>query len=285
MPETPHSSSGDWLWTQTPDPASPIFTIYVATQNITLTNKPVREVLAFGSTPYAAPTAFKNLDASFNMAHLNTLGVSDWQFIGETIQGAVTAFHFFKNQTLAQQLVPYDVQEVEGNHHWDEVVLNVWPEEDDSVTQSYNVIKNGSTGIRTAPEVRIRAETIPSTDTGSRIITRKFLSATRPVIPRHRTPQPMELDIQVNGKQRIFSRCLHDDLSFEDTRSGTSELMNGAGMSTALGGTVPGVFYPATNFTTRKPFFVSDLPVRNQYGLWERDQIEVRPPKIESIIT
>lgn len=280
-----HQAPEDWTWTKTDDPAQDIFTVFVSTTLIRLDNKPTREVQALGAIPYALPTQFKNLSPEFGLIHLCSLGVGDWYFIGESDLGARRAFHFFKNKSATEAATPYDTIEIIGNHFWPMVVLDIWVETDYSFLQSSNVISDEKHGINTAPTLYIRDLVIPDIEEGSTIITRKFMSATQPFVPKRSVPQPMAMSVQVNGASREYPKVLHDDIYVEGTPSGTMQyLTDGTANSfNVLAGSIGAHIFPATNFPTRKPYILTDEPARNQYGLWERTQIEVRPPKIPPI--
>lgn len=273
------TASTDWTWTDTPDPNQDIFTVFVDTERIRLENKPTREVPALGATPYTAPTQFKALAPAFGLSHLLSLGVGDWYFIGRQMGNPTSTFHFFKNKSLADINTPWETVEIIGNHFWPMVVLAVWIETDYNFLQSSNVIQDREQGIITGPTHYIRDTVLPDIEEGSTIITRKFLSATQPFIPKRPVPQPMAMSVQVNGASREYPKVLHDDLFIEATESGTMQYLT-SGLVTTLGGAVGEHFFPATNFPYRKPYILTDEPVRNALGLWERTQIEVRPPKL-----
>lgn len=284
----------DWTWTDTPDPNQDILTIFVETQKIRPPNpvtgdpgnKPTAEIQALGTQPYVAPTTFDEVQSAFALQHLNFLGVGTWQFIGRQNMGeGVTAFHFFPAKTAAEMAIPWESKSIEGAHHWDTVVLDVWTETDYSMPQSASTIDFDSTntpqqGIITAPTIRIRSVEIPQIEEGSIIVTRKYLSATEPKLQYHRVPQPMNMDVQVNGASRFFERVIHDTIIVEATLSGTRQILSN-GESSDVGGVVGSQTFEATNFIERKPYFRLDDWIRNQLGLWERTTEEVIPPKIQ----
>lgn len=297
MPEATHQAAQDWTWTKTANPAEPIFTIFVQTKLISIDilddsgnvvqpgNKPKREIIASNGSPYVPPTAFKDTAANFNLSHLNSMGVANWQFIGESEMGnGVTAFHFFKNKTLAQINNPWLTQERVGEHYWEPVVLAVWIEVDWSFPQSANIVgegKNGASGFIIAPTIRIRADELPPISEGTLIITRKFLTAVYPNIPHHKVPIPLPLDIQVNGDRFYREKCLHGVLYIPATPSGSRQWLT-TGATSDVGGFIGEQTIEPTNFQRRRAFIKEDDPVQNEYGLWERTQTEVRPPKTKA---
>lgn len=278
-PNPQHRAVGDWFWTQTPNPAEMILSVVVSSQLMTPTNKPHRERLALGSITYLAPTKFSELDPLFALPNLNHLGVADWQFIGENIGSTETIFYFFVNKTPAEMEVPYDTAEDVGDHPWPMVVLDVWVESDYNFPISANVVEGNDTGVITGPTNTIHDNILPPVEEGTRFITRKFLSATRPNIPYHKIPQPGAMHVQVNGASKEYPESIHDDIYLTPTRSGTKMYLTGAAVGSNIGGSTSAQFFPATNFIARKPYFPKDKPVRNQYGLWEREQVQVIAPK------
>jgi hypothetical protein len=231
-----------WTWVGTPNPSEMILAVYVKTEMMTVTtpekpsNKPHRES-AIGVTPYVAPTKFKDLDPAFGTAHLCSLGVAEWYFIGEQVGPQVTTFYFFKTAAIDGNLSPYDVEESVGDHYWPTVVLKVWSEEDTSFPIStMSLESDGSRGIITAPTVRIHAEVIDDTSEGTEIIVRKYLSATHPKVDLPKTPQTDSFEVFAGQGSRVFNKVLHDDLVFHATPSGT--LKNASGTTSGLGGSI-----------------------------------------------
>ena len=272
-----------WTWVGTANPSEMIFALYVATDIMTVatsekpSNKPRRES-AIGVTPYVPPTKFKDLDPAFNTAHLCSLGVAEWYFIGESIGPRTSIFYFFKNAAIDGNLEPFDTEQSVGDHYWPTVVLKIWPEVDLSFPLVTNSIEaNGSRALVTAPTVHIHAEVIPDTSEGSEIIVRKYLSATHPKINIPKTPQPDSFEVFAGQGSRVFDKVIHDDLVFHATPSGT--LKNASGTTSSLGGSIRVQKFPATNFRSRKPYIVRSKPTRNGYGLWEWEETEVIPPK------
>lgn len=285
MTQPTHVAGQDWTWTQTPDPANMIFTVFVETKKITLTNKPRRES-NFGVVPYVAPTKFKELAPEFGLLHLNSQGVAEWYFIGENIEGPRTAFHFYKNQTPNEILAsPWDTIEEVGNHFWHPIVLAIWVEEDPSFPQSTNVVdNNGTVGIISGPTYKIRDKVLADVEEGSTFVTRKYLSAIRPPLKRSVVPQPQPMFVQANGVSRDYGKVLHPRIVVHATPSGINSSLGTTAVVSLGGGTEEQIF-EATNRTERKPYILSFKPQRNQYGLWETVEIEVRPPKTETIIS
>lgn len=270
-----------WTWVGTPNPAEKIFAIYIPTELINPidlperpSNMPKRESV-LGVNPYTLPTKFKDLDPAFNVAHLCSMGVADWYFIGESIGPKTSVFYFFKNKTTAEENVPYHVEEKHGDHPWDMVLHDAWIESDYNFPISTN---SPDGGIITGPTNYIRDIIDPAVENGSLFVTQKFLTATRPKFVRHKVPIPTSVHIQVNGASREYPRVLMDDLSIDASRSGTQKSLNGT--TEAVGGSIAGLFYPKTNFTQRKAFILLHEPVMNQYGLWETTKVIVHPPKL-----
>lgn len=287
-PETPASQS--WSWKGTPNPSEKILAVKVKTELITLLNQPNREIQAFGDQPYKLPTTFAALAPEFNLSSLfipvtdGVPPITDWYFIGETVGDEITEFYFFPPKTVAQSNTPYDIDERQGNHSWAMVVLEVAVFQDFNFPISANHIDSDGAGIVTAPTSYILANYIPPIQEGSRIITRKFLTALRPNIPHWKVPQPMPMDIQINGAARYFAETLHDDIVVQATRSGTKKYNQSTGATSDVGGVIGEQDFPATNFIDRRPFYLSDDPSRIEpFGLWNRVQVQVRPPKTLSI--
>lgn len=278
-----HTAEQDWTWSKTASPNDKLLTVFVETQKINLTNEPTVEVLAFGTRAYVAPTKFKDLAPEFGLPNLNHLGVAEWVLVSKDIGGPRSAFHFFKDATGSDIDMPYDESEEVGNHYWPMVVLAVWTEVDYSITQSYDFIdERGKRGIITGPGVKIVDRVIPDVEEGTRIITRKFLTARRPNIPYHKIPHPMSMTIAVPGDRREYPKVLHGDIFVESVPSGTRKWLSD-GTSGDLGGATASIFYEATNFEARKRYTPVDRPTHNEQGLWERVQLEVIPPRIPEV--
>lgn len=280
-----------WCWKQTPNPAQMILAVFVESDLITLVNKPTREIFASSGIPYALPSTFAALDPRFSLEHLASLDVpagtptiDQWYFIGESIGPSKTAFYFFPPSTNPNP-VPYDSTEIQGNHHWDIVVYDIWTETDQNFNQSSNYIAGNDQGFITAPTVYIKDDHLPDIDEGTIFNTDLFISALRPVGVRHKVPIPEAMRVQVNGAERFFPKCIHPDIYVGPTRSGSQTFLTGAGTGGTIGGTVAGANFAATNVTDRKPYFLSDDYARNQYGLWERKRVKVTPPKKRDSVT
>ncbi len=276
-----HRAPNTWTWLQTADPAEMILAIYVETQKMTLTNKPTREVLALGTRPYAAPTKFKDLSPDFGFPQLNHLGVADWEFVGELIGSPTTTFHFFKNKTPAEALVPYDIQEKVANHYWDEVIYEVFTEADPFATNSFQRVVGNDIATVVVPKIYIRALVLPGATEGTRFVTRLFQSARRPNIPYLKFPQPMEMDVRVCGERRIFERALHPEVLVAGTPGIVKQYLTVGGTGSTLLGSLSSQKFPATNFPARKRYVLEDDPERTANGIWHRKQVEVIPPKID----
>lgn len=286
-----HESDEDWCWKQTPDPARMILAVFVKSSLITLVNKPTREVFAAGTRPYALPSTFAQLDPQFNLAHLASLPVPEgtpsidqWYFIGESLGPKRSVFYFFPPETSPNPL-PYDSKEIQGNHHWDMVVYDVWTKTDENFKQSSNYIEGNDQGFITGPTVYIEDDHLPDIDEGTIFNTDLFLSALRPVGTRHKVPIPEAMLVQVNGASRNYPKCIHPDISVGPTRSGTQKFLTGANTGAPIGGTVGGGNWPATNVTDRKPYYLTDDYDRNEYGLWDRKRVKVTPPKKSDPVT
>ncbi len=259
---------------QTPNPEEMIFAVFVNTDLITLTNKPVRERLAFGDLPYRAPTRFKDLDSVFRLQALCSKGVATWYFIGESIGLGKTTFYFFKDKTAEEMAVPYERKERLGDHPWPMVVYDIKIDSDYNFPISTN---SSDGGVITGPTNYIKDIVDEEVEEGTLFVTEKFLTATQPPVIHHKVPIVDSFHVQVNGASREYRRVLHDDLAVDASRSGTEKTLNGA--TEAIGGSIGGLFFPKTNFTRRKPYVKLSEPERNAYGLWETTKVTVYPPK------
>lgn len=281
-----------WTWVGTSNPAEKIFAIYIPTELINPidlperpSNMPKRESV-LGVTPYVAPTKFKDLDPAFNVSHLCSLGVAEWQFIGESIGPKTSVFYFFKNKTAAELLVPYydDSPGRVGNHPWEAIIYDIWVEADYDFPQSTHAIDpdTGELRVVTAPTLYIRALMADPAYKGSSFITRKYLSAVQPKRPRITTPDTRSIVVEVNGTRREFEPSYHDDIFISVQPSGTRSY-SPTGVRTVAGST-SSLFFQATKPTTRRPFMLTWEPVRNEYGLWEITTVTVIPPKILELV-
>lgn len=274
-----------WTWVGTPDPAQMIFALYVKTELITVdtdekpSNKPKRES-ALGVSPYTLPTKFKELDAAFNAAHLCSLGVAEWYFIGESVGNPTTVFYFFKNKTGIDLFKPYEEKERVGDHYWPHVIYDIWIDSDRDNQTSTTIITDAEQGIASGPTNTVKALMIDDVSEGTTFVTRKYLSATQPRLNRPSIPHPLSLLVQVNGAERQFPKCLRPEIYIDPVPSVTKKFTPNTGVSDAAGAT-SGQLVEATNFTDRRPYILTSEPDRNAYGLWEWTEVEVIPPKVE----
>lgn len=284
----------EWHWIGTNNPADMVFALIVKTDSVTTSNKPQREVIAFGAIPYSAPTQFKDLNAAFNSSHLNsigmvnedpTTGVGYYQFVGESIGPVETTFYFFPLKTAVQLQTPYQIRKWQGNHYWHPVIYDIWVETDNSFKQSSNTVVGNDVGVITAPTLYIRANYLQDIEEGTQFVEEKYLSAVQPIIPQHRVPDPQPVEVQANGASRSFPKALHEELYIPPTQSGSQQYLTNAATGSAIGGGTGEHFFTATNVTDRKPYTLSDEPVRDQLGVWERIKVKVIPPKKSEIVT
>jgi len=116
---------------------------------------------------------------------------------------------------------------------------------------------------------------------GTKFVTRKFLTATRPLIPHHLVPQAQPLKIQVPGNEVDLGEVLHDEIVIRPLVSTTNQYLNGAATGSDSYGGINGQIYPATNVTGRVPYFLFDGYVKTPEGLYDRTQVEVQPPPFQ----
>lgn len=291
-------ASDIWTWNKTVDSNAKIFTVFVDTNLIRLDitdpdtgdvitpgNMPKVDVAQMGGLPAQDASLLKDLAPEFNVPDvlINTLGVAQWKFIGESDFGnGRWAFHYFAPKTALQQTVPNKVSVSFGSHPWPLVLLAIWPEIDYSVLTTSNAVSGDGTklGVNLSPTIRIRASYLPAVNEGTKFTKKVFLTAEQPIIKQWPVPQPMPVEIQVNGASREFPECLHDDLRFKRTPSGTASFFTGSTVAN-VGGVVSEQDFPRTGkFITRKPYVLDDAAEQNEYGLWQRSQDEVTPPPI-----
>ncbi len=277
-----------WSWVGTPNPAEKIFALYVETQLITIdtpekpSNMPKRES-AIGVDPYTAPTKFKDLDPAFNSAHLCSLGVAEWYFIGESIGPKTSVFYFFKNKTDEELATPWQVVQKKGNHYWHPIVFKCWIESDYSFPVNAGVISGSKSGMVVGPTNYVRDVVLADAEEGSTFTISRYLSATRPPKSNGRVPQPQQMNVEVNGASKNYGKVLHPRIIIKETASASASSVNGKTVQ-GIGGGVSQQIFPATNITSRKPYILTDEPTQNEMGLWERVVTKVRPPKIRNIL-
>jgi len=283
-PQPQHSGEEDWSWFPTINTEELIFGLFVDTQKITLSNKPKREILANGAVPYSAPTKFKDLAPEFAAPHLDSLGISEWEFIGQNISQPRSTFYFFKNKTAVEMNVPYYVNDEIGNHPWPMVILDVWVDTLDWPQNAF-VPDGNQRNLVYEPTRVIQDLRLPPISEGSTIIERRFLTARQPKTQVPKVPMPMPMRILLpTGEHREYDEVLHDEILVRDGRNSRTPfvIVTTAGVTTQ---TARGVqFFEATNFTGRKAYVFRDSAEQNAFGLWERRQLEARPPHAKPVI-
>lgn len=188
-------------------------------------------------------------------------------------------FLWVKRKTETEKNTPFRMHETFGNHRWPPEVRSIRFYQDPGFPRAING-PGGS--IITGPTYYVRVNYIPEQNEGTRFVTKEFLSDTPFNIPQYPVPEPTSISYDVPGASGSFPECLHPKIVIPATRTATQSFTVTGGSSGASG-TVPGQVFPATNFETRSPYFVSD---EQQFtdGQWYRRQTQVfPPPELEAI--
>lgn len=262
----------------TPDPATDVFAVSVQTQLINLTNKPRLETTV---GPLVPATLFKNLDARFGLSHLNSLGVSDWMFIGQSVGNPTTTFYFAADKTPAQMMTPFKRSVTFRKMDWDTILLGLKL----IAVRSYPITGKATNdlGAVVATYVQryvVRERFVP----GNNLVTKfEKLEYTSPrpfkFSASINTPVPGALTFQLPTGERFgFPSCLH-------TRQTLAKLLAGIAISSATDVVTPnfeeieGQDFPATTPTTWLPY-ATEQDQSDTNGFYYGIRLIVHPPPI-----
>lgn len=182
-------------------------------------------------------------------------------------------FLWVRHKTEKEKATPFRTIETFGNHRWPPELRSLRFFADPSFPRAING-PGGS--IITGPTYYVRQVYIPEQNEGTRFVIREFLSDTPFKIPLHPVPEPTSVSYDVPGASGSFPECLHPKIVIPAFRTATQSFTVTDGSSGAAGA-IPGQAFPATNFETRAPYFVSD---EQQFtnGLYYRKQVQAFPP-------
>lgn len=212
---------------------------------------------------------------------------SDFRYICQTSdnQNGGTLL-FCRSMTPEQRDTPFRTTTRFGNHHWYPILKKLEIIPDSGSARSYRAVVNGQNAVNSGPSFYVRQVYIPAVDQGSRFIVEEFFSDIPYVIPQYPTPKPSNVSYDVPGVRGGFPECLHDDIYIQSISTTIDTTVIGtSGQLTSIGGgsTIPGQFFPRTNFKSWSPYVISDEQ-KFENGYY-RQRVTVFPPPLPKAIS
>ena len=193
---------------------------------------------------------------------------------------------FVKSLTDLERNTPFRTTTKFASHHWHPMLKKLELIPDSGSARSYRTVTGGQNAVNSGPSFYVRQVYIPAVDEGSRFVIEEFFADVPYSIPQYPTPQPSNVTYDVPGVRGGFPECLHDDLYIQDiaTTVATS-IQDESGKLTSTGGgsSIPGQFFPATNFKKWAPYVLSDeVNFNNGY---HRQRVTVFPPPLPKAVS
>lgn len=175
-------------------------------------------------------------------------------------------------RTADQRKTPFRVHQYTGDQHWPAILKSINFIQDNQFMQATS---NPNGGLTLGSSTYTRTVYVPEAEQGSLFRVSEYLSDVKYRIPLHPAPQTTDVSYDYLGARGSFPNCLHPDLKFPSLRTGIRTFT--AGETGSAAGVLRGQRFPATDFDSWSPFFVSDKQTFVN-GMWHRIQIEVFPP-------
>lgn len=183
---------------------------------------------------------------------------------------------FAKNKTTEQANDPFRTTTWFGNHRWPPILLFVGFEADYVSQRSFPASNGTDIGAGFAPTYYDKVVYIPDVSEGTRFVKDEFFGPAPFDIPQTPVPIPTAVQyIMPGGAGQSFPECLHPLIEIPDFITSLTQTI--AGSTSAVGGSVEGQRFPATNFEEWGPYVLSDNQ-EFQSGGWYRARIRVFPP-------
>lgn len=217
-------------------------------------------------------TAYKNFSkAIFSKDYEKKF--ADYIYTGQ--QGAYGLL-FAKPKTVEQANVPFRTTKWMDNHRWPPVLLGVVIIEDYGAPRTFSVLSGSAIGTGSGPTYYDQVEYIPDVSEGTRFVKDEFFGPRPFNIPQYPVPTPTAVTYTLpGGVNGSFPECLHPLIEIPPTTTSTSQ--NVGGVVTAVGTSLGGQRFPATNFESWAPYVKSDIQEQRDGG-WYRVRIRVFPP-------
>lgn len=180
---------------------------------------------------------------------------------------------FSRNIPESEKGIPYKTEKKWDRHFWHPILLKVRFLEVPDFPHSARDVNNNTT---LAARRVVREDYIPSQDCGTLHTIEHFVSDTPTDIPAYIYPMPSSVAYDFLGIDDFFESCLHPDLKFDAQRNALIAYDSG-NVSTSVGGSIAGQFFPATNMEDWQTHCIEDGEVKEEI-LYHRTRIWVDPP-------
>lgn len=234
----------------------------------------------------------------------------DWPVIGTTTYGEIEFFNkpdenyfagyvlrkieadrpFFSRLTFSRDIPlgpnggefenPYKVETETADHYWPPILHDIqW-----IPNPAFPIYTRGDRGeIITGYRHEPREIYTPPAREGTLFKYEYFVHSSPPNIPRYPVPLPTRVSVTYMGGNVTFEECLHDELKVKSRLSGTKSYSAATSVSIGIGGVLPGMLIPATNFTTWRKYYKDHKPTKNDV-LWQSVRVSVSPPRLPETI-
>lgn len=183
---------------------------------------------------------------------------------------------FAKQKTELEASTSFRMTTWFGNHRWPPILLFVGFETDYVSQRSFPVANSTTVGTGFGPTYYDKVVYIPDVSEGTRFVKDEFFGPEPFDIPKTPVPIPTAVQyIMPGGSGQSFPECLHPPIIIPDFITSLTQTIGGS--TAAVGGSIEGQRFPATNFETWGPYVLSDNQ-QFQNGGWYRARIRVFPP-------